>query len=116
MTRVVRAFPVLPGKRDALVRFFSELKARKAELDQFYRSYGVSRESAHLQSTSHGELLIVCTDLATDPSSSAKSYAVETAPFHAWFKASILELSGIDPNWQPFGPESTCISDWRDDE
>jgi hypothetical protein len=47
------------------------------ETEQFYRAYGVVRESAHLQSTPHGDLLIVCTDLE-DAESAATVYAGET--------------------------------------
>ena len=112
MNRVVRAFPLLPGKREAFERFVSELTARRTERDQFYRAYGVARESAHLQSTPQGDLLIVCTDVAGDPQSLAESYGAETAPFHAWFKGKVLELSGIDPNSQPLGPECRCVFDW----
>jgi hypothetical protein len=113
MARVVRAFPLLPGKREALLDFLSDLTARQAETDQFYRPYGVMRESAHLQTTPHGDLVIVCTDLE-DADSAAKSYAAEAAPFHAWFKAKVFEVSGIDPNKQPLGPECSCVFDWRD--
>ena len=113
MGRVVRAFPLLPGKRETLERFLAELVERRKETNQFYRAYGVSRESAHLQRTPHGDLVIVCTDLEDTPKA-AEEYAAETAPFHAWFKAQVLEFSGIDPNVQPLGPECTELFDWRD--
>jgi hypothetical protein len=114
MARLLRAFPLLPGKREALASFVAELTARKAETNEFYRAYGVTRESAHLQSFPDGDLLLVCTDVA-EHVEAAKSYAAETAPFHDWFKTKVLELTGIDPNKQPLGPESSCIYDWGDD-
>ncbi len=113
MALVVRAFPLLPGKRAALTSFLGELKAHQGETDRFYRAYGVKRESAHLQSTPQGDLLIVCTDLE-EVEATARSYAAETEPFHVWFKAKVLELSGIDPNQQPLGPECRCVFDWQD--
>jgi hypothetical protein len=113
MARVLRAFPLLPGKREAFMSFLGELTARKAETDEFYRAYGVARESAYLQSTPHGDLVIVCTDL-TDAQSAARSYAAETAPFHTWFKSKVLEMSGIDPNKHPLGPDCSCVFDWQD--
>jgi hypothetical protein len=113
LMRVVRAFPLKPGKREALMRFFAELASRSGETDQFYRAYGVARESAHLQSTPAGDIVIVCTDLA-DPESAAAAYAASTADFHAWFKSKVLELSGIDPNDHPLGPECRTVHDWQD--
>jgi hypothetical protein len=113
MARVVRAFPLLPGKGEVLRAFLAELTARQSETGQFYRGYGVTRESAHLQTTPHGDLLIVCTDLQ-DTQSAAAAYAAETEPFHAWFKAKVFEVSGIDPNKQPLGPECSCVFDWQD--
>jgi len=114
MARIVRAFPLLPNKREALATFIAELTSRKAETQQFYRAYGVTRESAHLQSTPHGDLVIVCTDLAEDAQAVAKAYAAETEGFHVWFKAKVFELSGIDPNQQPLGPDCNPIFDWQD--
>jgi hypothetical protein len=115
MPRVVRAFPLLPGKHRALAAFLDELTERKAENDRFYRAHGVTRESAHLQSTPLGEMVIVCTDV-DDPTEAAAAYAARTTPFEAWFKAKILELSGVDPNLQPLGPPSRCLFDWQEVE
>jgi hypothetical protein len=114
MARLLRAFPLLSGKREAFETFIAELKARHAETDAFYRGYGVVRETAHLQSTPHGDLVIVCTDLGDNVQQAASSYAAATAPFHAWFKAKVLECSGIDPGAQPLGPECSCLLDWQD--
>jgi hypothetical protein len=113
MALVVRAFPILPGKHEALTSFFAELEARKVETDRFYRAYGVKRETAYLQKTPHGDLLIACTELE-EVESTARAYAAETAPFHAWFKSKVLEVSGIDPNTHPLGPECRCVFDWQD--
>ena len=114
MARLLRAFPLLPGKRDAFDRFVAELKERHAEMDAFYRGYGIVRETAHLQSTPQGDLVIVCTDLGDNVQQAAASYAAETAPFQAWFKARILDFSGIDPSIQPLGPECSGVLDWQD--
>src|SRR5262245_11205004 len=115
MDRCVRACPLLPahGEAGAFESFIAELKARQAETNAFYQGYGVIRESAHVQSAPHGDLVIVCTDLG-DAQAAASSYAAATAPFQAWFKAKILELSGIDSNKQPLGPECRSVFDWQD--
>jgi hypothetical protein len=113
MALVVRAFPILPGKHETLASFLAELKARGEETDRFYRAYGVKRESAFLQKRPHGDLLIACTELE-EVEPAARAYAAETAPFHAWFKSKVLEVSGIDPNKDPLGPECSCVFDWQD--
>lgn len=112
MARVVRAFPILPDKAEVLTAFLAELTARKDETARFYGKYGVTRESAHVQVTAHGALLIVCTDLS-DAEHAAAAYAAETAAFEAWFKGKVLEVTGIDPNRQPLGPETSCVFDWQ---
>ena len=63
MDRLVRAFPLLPGKRQAFDAFTEEIRRRKGEVAQFYDGYGVARESWHLQHTSAGDLIICCTDI-----------------------------------------------------
>jgi hypothetical protein len=75
-------------KRDALASFVAELTARKAET--------TSPVSALISK-------VLLTGICS-----------ETAPFHDWFKTKGLELTGIDPNKQPLGPESSCIYEWGD--
>ena len=62
MACIVRAFPLIRPLAD-LHTFFAELRERKADTDAFYREYGVSHESVHLQETPHGVLVIVVTTL-----------------------------------------------------
>ena len=112
MGLVVRAFPLLPGKREALQVFVTELSERRRETDEFYKAFGVTRESVYIQKMPQGDRVIVCTDLG-DVVSPARAFAAEQAPFNAWFKAKVLELTGFDLNVQPLGPDSTQLFDWR---
>jgi hypothetical protein len=113
MSRVVRAFP-LRASRAALESFAAELKGRRsAEAAQFYRHYGVSSESWHLQETPNGPWVIAVTELA-DPAEAAPRYANASEAFHVWFKSQVLALTGVDPNVAPLGPPTTEVFSWSD--
>ena len=110
MDRLVRAFPLLEGKRDAFRAFTHEMSRRRAEADVFYRSFGIVRESWHLQETAGGELIICCTDIEDVRTGSA--YAASQGQFETWFKGRVLDICGIDPNIQPLGPECRTVFEW----
>jgi folate-dependent tRNA-U54 methylase TrmFO/GidA len=111
MDRLVRAFPLLPGKRQAFHAFAEEVCRRSAEAAQFYNGYGIVRESWHLQTTPAGDLIICCTDIK-DLKPAAAAYASARGSFDTWFKQQVLDLCGIDANTQPMGPESRTLFDW----
>ena len=113
MTRVIRAFP-LRSPRSALESFAGELNGqRSTEAAQFYRHYGVTHESWHVQNTPNGPWVIVVTELH-NPDEAARRYADATDQFHGWFKSQVLSLSGVDPNQMPLGPPTTEVFSWAD--
>ena len=116
MPLIVRAFPVLPGK-EADVRKLAAAMAgeRRQEAQEFYRSFGVIRESWHFQETPHGPLVIGVTEV-TEPDARAQEYAASTKPFDSWFKEQVRLLTGIDPNVSPLGPDSELIFDTHAEE
>ena len=111
MNRLVRAFPLLPGKREEFEAFVAEVRYRRDEMSSFYKTYGIIRESWHLQKTPAGDMVICCTDLEDLPVA-APQYAQSQAPFETWFKGKVLELCGVDPNKQPEGPPAKPLFDW----
>jgi hypothetical protein len=113
MALVVRAFP-LRESPSALEAFAAALNGeRSAEASQFYRHYGVARESWHLQQTPHGPWVIAVSDIR-DPNEAAPRYAEATADFHVWFKTQVKSLSGVDPNKAPLGPPTREVFSWSD--
>ena len=115
MPLVVRAFPVLPGKDEQLRRFAAELAGdRRSEAAEFYRSFGVTRESWHLQHTEQGYWVIGVTDVSDDLEGRAQAYASSRRPFDRWFKDQVLEISGIDPDVEPLGPPTQTLFEWSD--
>lgn len=111
MDRLVRAFPLLPGRREAFHAFVRELGERHAETRQFYEGYGITGESWHLQETPSGDMIIVCTDIQ-DLAGAAPRYARSQAPFETWFKARVLECCGVDANRLPKGPPAAPVFQW----
>jgi len=111
MERLVRAFPLLPGKREAFRAFTEEVRRREADVAQFYNGYGIVRESWHLQESPAGDLIICCTDIK-DLEPAAAAYAEARGSFDTWFKQQVLALCGIDANTQPLGPECRTVFDW----
>jgi hypothetical protein len=113
MALVVRAFPVLAGKEQELRDFARELTgARAAEATEFYRVFGVSRESWHLQETPAGPLVIGVTEV-DEIEPAATSYAASQRPFDRWFKDQVYSLTGVSPDRDPLGPATEQIFDWR---
>ncbi|MBW8831088.1 MAG: hypothetical protein JF606_17015 [Burkholderiales bacterium] len=111
MPYLVRAFPLIRPVVE-LQQFLSALSnAKRAEASRFYREYGVSHESAYLQETQHGNILIVVTLLA-DQEEAAPRYRAASEEFHTWFKEQVFYLSGIDPNVTPLGPPTTQMFCW----
>jgi hypothetical protein len=113
MPLTVRAFP-LHGPLSGLEAFAAQLKSeRRAAAMQFFREYGVSHESWHLQQTPNGPWIIAVTQLQ-DPGEAAPRYAKSNAEFDAWFKNQVRSLTGVDPNTTPLGPPTTEIFSWSE--
>lgn len=110
MPYLVRAFPLIRPLAE-LYDFISALSAKHAEVGRFYTHYGVSHESAYLQETEHGNLLIVVTQLA-DHQEAGLRYQVASEEFQTWFKQQVFHLTGVDPNVTPLGPPTTEVFAW----
>jgi hypothetical protein len=112
MPLVVRAFPVLQGKEEDIRKLAAEMAGpRRQEAAEFYKSFGVVRESWHYQETPHGPMVIGVTEVDEDPSVKAQAYAESIRPFDSWFKDQVRNLTGVDPSVQPLGPPSEVIFD-----
>lgn len=75
MPLVVRAFPVLPGKEEDIRRIAAEMAGpRREEAQEFFRHFGIIRESWHYQETPHGPLVIGVTEVE-EPDAKAREYA-----------------------------------------
>jgi hypothetical protein len=109
---VVRAFPLKVYKRKQLEAFAAALRERAADTGAFYRRFGVTRESWHLQETQAGPMVISVTEIEGDVEIAAESYSKASEEFETWFKEQVQDLSGVDPNVKPLGPDTHCVFEW----
>lgn len=86
--------PILPGKTEA-ARVFAGLlqNERREELDRAQTT--VTKESWFLQETPMGDFLIVYY-VSPDPERVHAALAVSQEPFDVWFRAQVLDITGID--------------------
>jgi hypothetical protein len=113
MSLVVRAFPVLPGKEEAVRQFADALAgSQQQETSAFFRRFGIRRESWHLQHTPHGVWVIAVTEMADAPEAIATAYAASQHPFDRWCKDQVCEVCGVDPDEEPLGPPTEPIFSW----
>src|SRR3954447_14754692 len=113
MSIVLRAFP-LRRSVEELLGFVASLEGeRKAGTDAFYRRYGISQESWHLQETPSGPWVIALA-VVDNPADAGSRYAVASEEYESWFKAQVLHLTGIDGNAEPLGPPTKQVFVWSD--
>lgn len=86
--------PLLPGKKDAAIAFATSLMTdRKAGFENAQTT--VTKESWFLQETPMGDFMIVYYH-APDLEAVHSALAASQEPFDVWFRAQILDLTGID--------------------
>jgi hypothetical protein len=113
MAMLVRAFPILPGKEEGAIKFAQAVgDARRQDTAAFLQSFGVRRESWHLQRTPQGAFVIVVTDIEDPPHERAQAYGASQGSYERWFKDNIRDLCGVDADAQPMGPPSETIFSW----
>lgn len=111
MATVAVAFPIQPGKTDEGRQFAREVSGpRRQEAGESWRRMGVTHESWYLQSTPHGDLLIVYME-AADPTEAFRIWAASSHPYDQWFKQTAGSICGIDFN-QPGPPLPEAVMDW----
>ena len=116
MPLVVRAFP-LQRPVEELKAFAAALSTKRAsDAGAFYRRFGISHESWHLQDTKDGRHWVIGVTMIDNPTEAGKSYAESSAEFEGWFKAQVTRLSGVNPDEQPLGPATTQIFSWADEQ
>ena len=113
MAMIVRAFHVLPGKEGAALKFAEAVGAeRRSDTTAFLQSFGVRRETWHLQRTSQGTQVIVVTDIEDPPLARAQAYSAAEGAYARWFKDNVKALCGVDPDTHPLGPPTETIFSW----
>jgi len=101
--------PILPGKTDAALAFANALMTeRKKDMD--VAQVSVSKESWFLQKTPMGDFIIVYY-ISPDPDAVHAALAVSEEPFDVWFRAQVLDVTGMDLS-TPMTGLPTQILNW----
>jgi hypothetical protein len=105
--------PVLPGKEDVARSFARDVAGpRAAEFAEFQSAGGkTTRETWHLAGTPNGALLSVWIE-AENPEAGFEHLATSTG-FGEWFRAQILDFTGIDMSQPDGGPQTEQLLDWN---
>lgn len=112
MPLLVRAFP-LRAPVEKLQQFVAELTSRGSQTDAFYRKYGVTHESWHVQHTPDGPWVISVAKIES-PAEAGPTFAACSDEFDGWFKGQVFQLSGVDLNNAPLGPPTEQVFAWSD--
>ena len=107
------AFPVMPGKIDAVRAFAKEtLGQRRAGFDESQARGGITRETWSLQENPDGSAIVVVWFESPDPEKSFAELAQDPSDFAVWFRERAKEVSGVDiSEQQEGGPE--LILEWQ---
>lgn len=99
MKETAMVLPVLPGKREALFEFARALMhERKPEYER--SQVTVRKESWFLQPTPQGDLCLVHFE-SEDPDAVFAGLAESQDPFDVWFRAQVLDTTGVDLTQPP---------------
>jgi hypothetical protein len=104
-------FPVLAGKEDDARAFAAETAgARRDELGAHLRRGNVTRETWTLQETPMGSLIVVWFE--GDVEKAFGDLATDTE-YTNWFRARVLDVTGVDLGAPPAGPLPEVLVDWQ---
>ena len=105
------AFPVLPGKEDEPRKFAQETLERREEFESSQRRHGVTKEEWSLQQTPMGSMVLVRFE-SPDVAAVFAGFAESNDTFDEWFKASVLDITGVDLSAPSGDPLPEVILAW----
>ncbi len=97
MQCIAFAAPLLPGKTEADIAAMASVTSgeRRADHEASRRRAGIARESAWLQRTPEGDVVVVLIE-ADDVAAAMGTIATSTEPFDVWFREHIKDAHGMD--------------------
>jgi hypothetical protein len=101
MDQVCLVLPIAAGKTEQARRFHRELdSSRKAEYDASERRIGISKEVWYVAQIPGGDALVAYME-SGDFSKALSRFVESRDEFDLWFKARLLEVTGLDLNDPP---------------
>ena len=105
------AFPVLPGKEDAVRSFSKEVVGSRLEQwRKLQADAAITRETWTLQQTPMGSLVLVWFE--GDVEKAFANLAADTGEFATWFRAQVKDSTGVDLATPDGGPPPEILVDW----
>lgn len=105
-------FPIQAGKEEAARAFAAETSgARRADFVAHLTQVGITRETWTLQETPMGSLMLVWFE--GDVDKAFATLATDDSEYHTWFRAQVLDVTGVDLAVPPEGPPPDVLIDWR---
>ena len=105
-------FPIKAGKEDDARAFATEtFGARRPDFEAHLARAGVSRETWALQETPMGSLMLVWFD--GDVEKAFAELATDNSEYTTWFRARVLDVTGVDLGSPPDAPPPAVLIDYR---
>jgi hypothetical protein len=105
-------FPILPGKEDAARNLAQELLGpRRKEYDAFQARSDFTRETWALQPTPAGLFMNVWFE--GDVEHGFADLAIAQDDFTVWFRAQLLDITGVDLSAPMDAPPPEMVFDWK---
>ena len=105
-------FPIVKGKEGATRAFAAEVAGpRQADFRAHHARANTTRETWTIQETPMGSFLLVWFE--GDIEKAFGDHATHPSEFTAWFRAKVLEVTGVDLGAPPQGPLPDVLVDWR---
>ena len=107
------AFPVLPGKVDAMRAFANEtMGTQLSGFEEAQRRVGSTRETWSLQELPDGHAIVLVWVETEDVTAVFADLAQDDSEWTRWFRSQVQEFTGIDLTTPPeLAPE--VILDWH---
>ncbi len=107
MEKVVRAFPIT--SREALMQFSEGVEAfSSSEKEGFFSNFSDAVEDWFYQEID-GKPYVICVAQGDNLEQGYENYHKLNDPFSLWFKDQVSQLTQIDVNTTPKGPESEHV-------
>ena len=104
-------YPIRPGKEDDARAFAAEtFGARRPDFEAHMERDSITRETWTLQETPMGSFMLVWFD--GDVERAFTWLATDTSDFAVWFRAQVLDVTGVDMATPPGGPPPAVLIDW----
>ena len=105
-------FPIVAGKEAAARAFAAEtVGARRTEYDAHLARVDITRETWALQETPMGSFMLVWFE--GDVEAAFADLATNDDEFVSWFRAQVLDVTGVDLAAPSDAPPPAVLVDWH---